>query len=153
MTAPLQAIPAGTLVRRAVVALVEADPVIQTLCGRPADVIVPWKTVADAQWPVLAYQRMSDTPVSGIGDARRVSLLMAACAEGDGALDTAEALVQRVRELLTAAAFTAQGLTAWVVWSEVAERTNDPEEPPTIPSTRVRVDLDVPVRVMAPYPT
>jgi hypothetical protein len=141
---------AGTLLRRAVFNILNADTTMQALCARDVDVVVPWKTVATAPRPVMAYLRASDNATGGSGDARRVAMLLAAFAEGDGALDTAEALVQRSRELLTATAFEGQGLRAWVVWPEAAERTNDPEDTPTTPGSRVRVDLDLPIRVAAP---
>lgn len=138
---------ASTLVRTAVTTIANGDTTLQSLCGRTTRILVPWRTAAGATKPVIAYLLSANVRTGGKGDRRRVQLLTAAFAEGNGARTKVEALTQRLREILTPDAFLAQGLDAEVI--EATDREGADEDI-TTPTSIERHDLDLLIRASAP---
>lgn len=139
----------STLVRNAVTAIANADATLRTLCGRSTRIMVPWKTAAAAQKPVIAYLLSSNVRTGGTGDRRRVQVLTAAFAEGTGAQAKAEAMTQRLREILTPPALQAQGLDGEVLEATDRDASDDDVDEKS-PTARARSDLDLLIRVTAP---
>lgn len=136
-----------TTVRNAVVALLSADATMRTLCGRTGGIVVPWGTVASAKRPVLAYLLSSNAGIGGAGNRRSVQVFLGAFAQGNGAMDTVEALTRRAREVLTHTAFMTQGLDAIVITAD--ERAGGETEDGTI-SQDARHDCDLTLLLTAP---
>jgi hypothetical protein len=134
-------------VRAALIAIANADATLQSLCGRATRIMVPWHTIGAAQKPVLAVMIASNTYIGGDGDKRKVLALLAAFAEGNTADAKTADLIQRCRELYTPAAFQAQGLDAFVLWGEAADRESDDAD--DSPVNLARSDLDLPIIVQA----
>jgi hypothetical protein len=139
-----------TLVRSALKAIVNGDATMQTLCGRSTLLLVSWRTALAAQKPVGAVMIDSNVRISGLGDRRRVTALCAWFAEGDGAQAKAEALTQRMRELVTPPAFQAHGLDAFVAWGDAQEREIDPDDGSDTVTRVAQSQLDLPIILSAP---
>jgi hypothetical protein len=139
-----------TRVRDALKAIVNADTTMRTLCGRSSLLMVSWRTALAGQKPVLAVMIDPNIRIGGIGDRRRVTALCAGFAEGNGAQAKAEALTQRLRELVTPPAFQAQGLDAFVAWGDAQEREIDPDDGTDTPTRVAQSQIDLPIILTAP---
>lgn len=135
-----------TLLRQAIVAIAEADAALQELCGRETGFLVAYRSLGSGRLPQIAFAVSASVRTGGLGDRRRVTVLIAAVAEGNGAQTTAEALTQRLREVLTPAAFAQEGLDCGVI--DVVERQADDDTPAL--STRGRSDVDLTLLTTAP---
>jgi hypothetical protein len=136
-----------TTLRNAIVALLIADSSMQTLAGRPAGFVVLWDSIATATRPVMAFQIVSSIRVGGSGHRRRVQVLMAAFAQGNGAQDKVEALTRRVREVLTSTALGTQSIDAIV---SVADESSGGLGEDGLPAQEARHDLTLTIETTAP---
>lgn len=136
-----------TTLRRAIVTILSADATIRTLCGRTSGLVVLWDSIAAAKRPVIAYMTAASVRTGGAGHRRRVTVLLAAFAQGNTSQDLVEALTRRVREILTNPAFKAQGIDATVV--STTERSTSEVEDGGL-SQESRHDLDLTILLTAP---
>jgi hypothetical protein len=112
--------------------------------------MVHWRRAAKSTKPVIAFQISANTRTGGLGDARRVLVTAAAFAEGNGAQTKAEAMAQRLRELMTPALLIAAGVSGWVDPASYAEREGDAVDEAGAPVDLVRHDIDFVIRATAP---
>ena len=98
----------------AVVTIVNADATMRTLCGRSTGLIAPWQDIGDATLPIIVYQLVVADQVGGLGDARVATMTLGAFSEGNNAKANANALMERLEQLLTYTALATQGLDAAV---------------------------------------
>lgn len=136
-----------TTLRNAIVTILSADATIRQLCGRTTGLVVLWGSIANAQRPVIAYQLSSSTRTGGAGHRRRVQVMLAAFASGNGAQDKTEALMRRARELLTNPALKASGIDATVIAAD--ERSGNETEAGSV-SQESRHDCDFMILLTAP---
>lgn len=94
------------------VAIVTADATMRALCGRTTALMVPWQDVGEATLPVVVYQLVTMEQGGGLGDERRGVYTFTAFSEGKNARANAHALMERMEQVLTYSALTAQGLNA-----------------------------------------
>src|SRR5690242_10014753 len=99
-----------TDVRAAIIAIAEADSTLRTLTGQTSGFVVQFKDVKNAVLPAIAVLLVTVVPVGGNGRPREVHVQLTAVAEGNAAQTTAEAITQRLREVLTTSAFAARSL-------------------------------------------
>lgn len=102
--------PLPTILRRAVVDLVSASAELQALAERVDRLVVAGASIDPKQLPVLVVTLGEAVRVGGIGDRRRVPVLLSAFAEGNDAFDVAEQLLQIAREKLTVPALEAYAI-------------------------------------------
>lgn len=136
--------PAATLLRTAIVAALAADATIRTLCGRPSQCVVAWQSIASAQIPALAILVTFAEELDGVDEPWGADVLVSAIADGPRALETAEALAQRARELVANLALTTPAAMQ-ATPERVSTRPITDEE--LVPPGRARVDLEVHYRV------
>lgn len=96
----------------AVVTIVTADSTMRTLCGRSTGLIVPWGDIGSATLPVITYQLVNADQVGGLGDVRMVLMTFTAFSEGNNAKANANALMERLEQLLVYQNLAGQGLDA-----------------------------------------
>lgn len=99
---------------RGLVAILNADPGVQAITGRTTGNVVAWSADVTAALPVIAYQLVELVEIGGTGDNRDAEYQLTAIAEGNGARSMVAALLERIEQALTWAAFDAQGLDALV---------------------------------------
>lgn len=138
---------ASTLLRNAIVDILSADEAVQQLTGKTkaTGAVVSWNLPASFRPPVIAYLLPTNDEIGGLAGSRHCLALFGAMADGAQGLTVAEALIQRVREALTATALAAKGVDAAVL--RVTERTIDPDN--GLPAGRARVDAEVLIRLAA----
>jgi hypothetical protein len=91
----------------AMVAIVEADPTIEALCGRVSDVIRVWSDAGTIQDSGIAYV-VVDNPVTGADNDTRLIELQLSCYSPT--LLQAYQLADRLEAILTSEAFRARGV-------------------------------------------
>lgn len=138
-----------TLVRNALKAIADGDATLRALTGRTSNILVRWKTPLEAPKPVLACLVAHNGRTGGTGDRRRVQVLVAAFAEGTFAQATAEAMTQRLREIVTPPALQARGLDGEVIEAVDRDGVDDSTDAKS-PTAVGRSDLDLLIRVTAP---
>jgi hypothetical protein len=141
------------LIRNGLRTIADADTTLRTLTGRTTRILVPWSTIGTATKPVLVCMVSANNRIGGDGDKRRVQVLVAAFAEGTGAQTKVDDMIQRVREMLTPAAFQAltPTLDAWV--AEKTDRDGGDEsaaDSTTTTTNTARADLDLIIEGSAP---
>jgi len=137
----------STSVRTAIQAIGNADATLRTLTGKTSNIILSWNSAVAASKPVIALMVSANNRIGGDGDRRSVQVLLAAFAEGNGAHAKVEAMTQRVREILTPAAFQAQGVDAAVIDATDRDVNDDTLTSPTLTE---RSDLDLIIVGSAP---
>lgn len=133
----------ATMVRTLLVQTADADPTIRTICGRTSGCMVAASAIAKSRMPAIGIQLVSDRELDGIGDPHEMLITYSVQAEGARALDVAEELAQRVRELLGAIAVVSPQVQACP--EDVFSQTIDDSE--LVPAGRARLDLSVRYRV------
>lgn len=96
----------------AVVAIVNADATMRTLCGRSTGLIVPWQDIGGLTLPVVVYQLVTADQTGGLGDTRLITLTFTAWSEGNHAKANANALMERLEQVLVFQNLAGQGLDA-----------------------------------------
>jgi len=127
-----------TLARNAITAVVAVDATMHTLCGRSTGCIVAWATIAAARIPVVALT-VSSIEIDGIDNPHEVLALFTAQAEGARGVEVAEALAQRVRELVGETQVLGAGIQLAPI--DVSQQPIDDAD--LVPPGRSRVDLTI----------
>lgn len=129
-----------TLLRNAIAATVAADATIRTLCGRATGCIVTWSNIATAQRPVIVFQVASMRELDDATDAHEALVTFSAIGTGATALPTAEALAQRLRELVGLTGVSGPSIFAGVEGTPDQETIADTD---LVPEGEARVDLSI----------
>jgi hypothetical protein len=142
----------SALVRNGIKTIANADTTLRTLTGKTSLILLPWETALAAVKPAGAIMVSANNRAWGLGDRRRVQVLIGWFAEGNGAQTKVDALVQRTREMLTPAAFQAlsPALDAFVRWGDSGDRDGIDEADATTPTNIVSAQLDLVVELSAP---
>ncbi len=128
-----------TTLRNAIIAIAEGDSTLRTLTSQTSGFVVQWGDLKNAQLPAIALLLFENSPTGGTGGRRQVNAQLTAVADGNGAQTTAESITARLAAVLTAAAFIAQGIDAFV--SDDVERQDDAQAAAL--TARGRADLDL----------
>ena len=105
--------------------VVNADATMRTLCGRNDKLIYAWRASHKATIPVVLYAIVSDGEKGNAGNYREVVLQLSSLADGDGAVAKVFDMEDRLRALLTQAAFAAQGCDAAPILRQAREVDED----------------------------
>lgn len=127
-----------TLLRNALAATIGADATIRTLCGRTTGCIVTWGHLASAQRPVIAFQVASMRELDDVTDAHEALVLVSCIGTNANGLAVAEALAQRVRELVGTTSVSGPSLFAGVDGTPDQQTIDDAD---LVPEGEARVDL------------
>jgi hypothetical protein len=128
-----------TQIRAAIIAIAEGDAQLRALTDQASGFVRQFRDLKSARLPAIGLFVVSNTMAGGTGTRREVAVQATAVAEGNGAQTTAEAMTDRLRELLTASAFAAQSLDAVVTFD--TERQDEAEAAAL--TARGRADLDL----------
>jgi len=96
----------------ALVTIVNADATMRTLCGRSTGLVAPWQDIGTATFPIIVYQLLVMVEGGGLGDERTGTYTFTAFSEGNNAKANANAIMERLEQLVTYNALFAQGLDA-----------------------------------------